>query len=163
MWVVTIQPDRRLQDVFCEPLQSSSVPGGHRNICMQTHAFLPNTPFWGFGACAPPALLRFRRLNAITEAVPTLPCSRARGDTGANRSSHQSGEQGIVGGQGILLALETSLFKKPHHASRRSSHDPSHVFGCGRGQREEGTGGMRWPSIHAVKYDAVKMGCQIQS
>jgi len=159
----TIQEDRSSQDVFCKPLHSSSVPRGYRNISMQAHTPFPNTTIGtsGFGFLS--ALVELHRVDSIAESMPRETRFRTGRYAGANGSGHQSRKQRIVAGQGVFVAVESALFKNSHHASRRSSHDPSHVFGCGRGQREEGAGGMGWAAVNAIEYDAVKMWCQIRS
>ncbi len=115
------------------------------------------------GFCIRSALLGLHRIDSIAKSMPRQACLRARGDARANGGCHQSGKQGIVIGQGVLVALKSAPFKKPHHPSRSSRHDASHVLGCGRRQWEEGAGGMGPPSIHSIEYDAVKVWCQIQS
>ncbi len=130
---------------------------------MQTHSPFPNTTFRGSGSGIHSAVLKLNRIDSVAESMPRLTCFRPCGDAGANGGSHQSGEQGIVGSQGVLVSLEPTLFKKPHHSSCRSCHDPSHVLCCGRGQRDEGPGGVGRAAIHAIQDEAMKMWIQVES
>jgi len=158
-----VQRDWRSEDVAGKAFYAISVQGVDRNVSMETHAPFTNTTLSGADIRSGTVFPGLRWINAIAESSPRLSCFRSGSDARANGSSDQSSKQGIIAGQGVLLALQTSLFKKPHDAPRGSCHDASDVVGCGRRQWEEGPGGMGRASIHAVQYDAVKMWVRVES
>ena len=92
--------ERRARDIAAEPLESATVSRWDGDVGVEAHAIALRDPGRRFGVGA-----RVLGFEAITQASPSLAGVRARRDAGAERCGGERGEEGLVSGEGVVVAL----------------------------------------------------------
>jgi len=83
-----------------EPLEPAPIAGGHGDLGVEAHAAVLGNAARGFGIG-----VGVLGLDAIAEAPPPLAGVGTGRDAGAQRCAGQRGEQGLVAGEGVVVAI----------------------------------------------------------
>jgi hypothetical protein len=139
-----------------QPLEPAAIASRHGDVGVEAHAAVLGNTGRGLGIGV--AVLR---LDAIAEAPPTLPGVGAARDAGAQRCAGQRGEQGLVAGKRVVVALGARL-EPSHDPARGAGEHPRHLGAARRGQGQEARRLCPGPRVDPVEDQRVEVQVRIQ-
>jgi len=152
-----IARERGPRHVVAEPLEAAPIAGGHGDVGVEAHAAMLGNAARGFGIG-----VGVFRLDAIAEAPPALAGVGTGRDAGAQRCGGQRCEQGLVAGEGVVVAIGTRL-EQSRDPARRTRQHTGDLLAARRGQGNEARRLPLGPGVDTVEDQRVEVEVCIQS
>ncbi len=158
----SIQGERRSRHITTQTFEPAPIVGGNRHVGVQTHAALSHAARGDPGARLHAALFAIKRLDAIPETPPTLPCLGTHRDPRTDGSGREQSKQWFVRGQRVLTRIETAAFDDTNNSTSRTGQDTGHVLSLWRRERNEQAEVVDRAGIDPVEYEDMEMRRQVQ-